>query len=142
MRMLYHLSYRGRTNVALCEIVSFSEMKHTTKRIYLYKRRACRCMQVHFHNYCGRPTPVRMLSKYFCGFQATFSMPRFPISQIQVNMPGIVLLIWALSHNLKQEIHAFTCTRIHNHDKPHTWIGARITISFARRLSDMLARIY
>ena len=30
MRMLYHLSYRGRTNVALCEIVSFSEMKHTT----------------------------------------------------------------------------------------------------------------
>ena len=30
MRMLYHLSYRGRTNVALCEKVSFSEMKHIT----------------------------------------------------------------------------------------------------------------
>ena len=62
-QMLYHLSYRGRTNVALCEIVSFSDMIHTIKRRYLYLKRACRCMSVTFHNYCGRPAPVRMLSK-------------------------------------------------------------------------------
>ena len=29
IRMLFPLSYRDRANVALCEIVSFSEMKHT-----------------------------------------------------------------------------------------------------------------